>query len=324
MDIQSIFNKYSNYTIGVLGDIMLDKYIFGNVKRISPEAPVPIVNVLNSKCFLGGAGNVMRNIISLGGNVNAFAILGEDEIGNLIFEELIKNKISTSNIIRNQNIISICKQRILSNNQQLLRIDYEDIKPIENKILSKLFEKIKENILSKKIDTLVLEDYGKGLFTKIFTQKIIDFANKHNIITIYDPNKRNPILIKNLTIMKPNRDEAFSLAKIEDNKNIDLLDKVAKKLLKKYNPKFLLISLADKGIALYTNNYKKIFPTKAKEVYDVSGAGDTVIATISLSYLANKNIEEAIILANYAASIVVGKVGTATATQEEILKLIKD
>jgi len=287
---------------------MLDKYIFGNVERISPEAPVQIVNVKKEKFIPGGAANVANNIAALNANAFMVGVTGNDNEANILLNELKKRNINTEGIITDQNKPTTQKVRILGQKQQLLRIDYEKKdylnKETENKIIAFIKEKI------EKIDAIIISDYAKGVITKNLIENIKKIAG--NKIIIVDPKPKHKDFYKNTTLITPNLKEAREMADNEEN------------LIKELNTS-ILVTKGEKGMSLLEKdgNITNI-PTKAKEVYDVSGAGDTVVATLTLALSSNATLKQAAILANHAAGITVGKIGTSTVTTEEIKASLKN
>ena len=324
-NLEKILERFPECRIAVIGDLMIDSYVWGIVERISPEAPVPVVQVSKTSCCLGGAANVMRNIVTLGGNVDAFGLVGNDSNGELIRQLLREYKIDPAGVLTDFDRPSIRKERVIAGSQQLLRIDYENPAPAGESLRCELAKRVKEHLASGKVHALIIEDYAKGLFSEKMVQDLIDCANKYNIITVLDPNPRNPMKLSGLTAMKPNRSEAFAMAGIPqtsqkgDAANDESLKVVADVIMKNWQVKHLLISLAAQGMALYNNDgTSMIIPTRAREVYDVSGAGDTVVATAALALSAKSDARNAAELANYAAGVVVKQLGTATVSAEEL------
>ena len=318
-----IIDSFAGKHIAVIGDLMLDTYTWGKVNRISPEAPVPIVQTTKTTSCPGGAANVMRNIISLGGKTTAFGIIGGDITGKELKDLLLTDNISCDGLVIDESRPTVKKQRVMAGSQQLLRIDEELTTPVSENIRKELFCKFRDLLETDPPDAVILEDYAKGLFTQDFAQEILDLANSRNIPVSLDPNPRNPMRLTGLAIMKPNRNEAFEFAGMKnhaDKADEKDLFSVAEKIRKEWNVKYLLISLAEQGMALFTPDGKMTrIPTRAKEVFDVCGAGDTVIATSTLALSVNENDPvSAAEIANYAAGIVVAKLGTATVSATEL------
>lgn len=323
--LNDILKKFPACRIAVIGDLMIDSYIWGAVERISPEAPVPVVQVSKTSCCLGGAANVMRNIVTLGGQVDAFGLVGNDDNGTLIRNMLLEYNIDSSGVLTDDLRPSIRKERVICGSQQLLRIDYENPVAAADELRQALVEKVKKHIRSGLVQAVILEDYAKGLFSEKMTQEIVDCANEYNVITVLDPNPRNKMYLHGLTVMKPNRSEAFAMANLPatqqsgDAAQDASLQEVARVITSQWQVKHLLISLAAQGMAIFNSDgSSKVIPTRAREVYDVSGAGDTVVATTALAMAAGADAANAAELANYAAGEVVRKLGTATVSAAEL------
>lgn len=298
----------------VVGDVMLDRYWFGDVSRISPEAPVPIAKINKTENRPGGAANVARNIASIGGIVSLLSVVGVDEAADTLRSILVKDKVDA--ILKSDNSIStIVKLRVLARNQQLIRLDFEE-KP-SREILSEILDTYSKVI--EKYDVVILSDYGKGGLQH--TAKMIEIANKHNKPILLDPKGSDYSKYKNSTIITPNKTELRDAVGSWNNEQE--LTKKATALKQELNLKHLLVTRSEEGMSLFSENGQTNYPTLAQEVYDVSGAGDTVIATLGLMLANDIPIEESVMLANIAAGIVVGKVGTATLTRQELLEKIR-
>ena len=319
-------DSFKGKTIAVIGDLMLDAYTWGKVNRISPEAPVPVVQVTRRSCCLGGAANVIRNIVSLGASAAAFGIVGNDIHGKKLRELLDQEGIDPIGVLTDPDRPTTFKERIIAGSQQLLRLDDEQQTTVNEKIREQLLHKFSRYLKSVRPDAVIIEDYAKGLFTPEYAQRIVDLCTERNIPVALDPNPRNPLNLHHLTIMKPNRAEAYEIAGIPQpiTKSLDSLKKVADVIRSGWQVKYLLISLAEDGMALFMDDGScKIIPTRAREVFDVSGAGDTVIAASTLAVCVKDDPVQAAEIANYAAGIVVGKLGTATVSAEELKHSLK-
>ena len=313
-------DRFPELRIAVLGDLMLDVYFRGDARRISPEAPVPVVNVSGISRRLGGAGNVMSNIVTLGGRAYAFGMVGADDAGRRVAEELDRFGIDRAGLAVDSGRRTTEKQRVLAGHQQLLRLDHEDTDPAPENLRADLVKRILRLIRAHEIDALIFEDYRKGLLGEEMLAEIVPEARKHGVLTALDPKPGNLRPVPGMTFIKPNRGEAFRMAGLENGS----LDEVAQTLLERWQPEHLLISLAQDGMALYSRNgTHTVIPTRAREVFDVSGAGDTVVATFTLALAAGASPEEAAELSNFAAGIVVGKVGTSPVAVEELRSEIK-
>lgn len=328
--LKQIVDSFYDKKIAVTGDLILDVYIRGNANRISPEAPIPVVHVTKQSQCLGGAANVMRNIVTLGGKAEAFGVTGNDEKAEAMKNLLAEYGIAHHGVVKDPSRRTIEKQRVIASSQQLLRIDYEDISPVAAAIRETMADNILDLIARRAVDAVIFEDYAKGLLEQSMVQRIADAAAEAGIITALDPNPGNPMLIKNLTVMKPNRPEAYAMAGKIASQNIvppeedRSLTEVAEILLERWRPDYLLISLSAQGLALFDKNRElTVIPTRAREVYDVSGAGDTLISAFTLALCAGATSEEAAEIGNHAAGVVVGKVGTVTVSKDELLESFK-
>jgi len=305
-----ILDNFKGKKILVVGDIMLDKYIFGNVERISPEAPVQIVEVEKEGYSPGGAANVANNISALKGDSFIVGMVGKDSAADILLQELKKRNINAEGIFVDEKKPTTQKVRVLGQKQQLLRIDYEKRGYLEKELEVKIIDFIKKKI--NEIDAIVISDYAKGVITENLMKEIKNIAENKAIIV--DPKPKHMNFYKNVSLITPNTKEAKEMTNKED------IEDVGKELLTKLNCP-VLITRGEKGMSLFEKNGNITnIPTKAKEVYDVSGAGDTVVATLTLALVSGATIKEAAIVANHAAGIKVGKIGTSTVKVEEIKK----
>lgn len=314
LDLISLVKSFRGKKVMIIGDIMLDKYLFGEVSRISPEAPIQILNAQHKKNTLGGAANCAVNLATLGAETSIYGIVGDDYNGRQLESLLKRYKINTKGILFSKKCSTIVKERIVSNNQQLLRIDFEDVNSYNNITKEKIIENIKKDI--KKFDSILVSDYAKGLINSEIMGAIKNYK-KENTSVIVDPRPKNKILFKDVTLIKPNLKEA-----IEMSPNKKSIYDIGISLAKELNSN-ILITKGSEGMSLFTKDltYKDI-PTEAKEVRDVSGAGDTVTSTLTLAICAGATLNQAAVLANHAAGIVISKFGTATVTQRELLNMI--
>ncbi len=316
--LNQLLNKSFGKKILVIGDLGLDRYTIGTVDRISPEAPVPIVCVQEERLKLGLAANVADNIHSLSGIPFLVGVIGLDRSGE-DFQCLLKSiGVSVEHLVIDQTRRTVLKERVVCERQQLVRIDYENLNLIENILEKEIIKKISELILS--VDGIVIEDYAKGLLTKSLIQKIFKLAQKENKIVAVDPNIKTPInYYRGATVLTPNLKEAACLSGITIGDQASLIQ-AGKILLKKTHAQFVVITRGKDGMAIFSKKTSiiQLIPTCAREVYDVSGAGDTVISVLILALVSGASIEEASILGNLAAGVEVGKSGTATVTVDEI------
>ena len=315
-----IINNFDNKKILIIGDIMIDEYVFGSANRLSPEAPVPVVLVEKQKYLPGGASNVLHNIYSLSGTPILTGIIGDDLPGKELRMFIEERNIHTDGLIVDSERPTTLKTRIISENQHIVRIDREISEDIHNRTLDKLLSKIEEKI--KKVDAIIISDYAKGDVTKEVIEFIQTFAHKENKIVSVDPQVRHFNRYKGLTLMTPNKKEASEGIGIPIRNDIEL-ENVGNKILKNLNLDYLLITLGKEGMALFRHNKEmEQIPTVAINVYDVTGAGDTVISALTLALASGATIEEASVIANYAAGIVVGYVGTAVCSKAELINTL--
>ena len=317
--IEKFIKKIQQQKIIVIGDIMLDQFIWGKVNRISPEAPVPVVHVTHESAYPGGAANVARNLADFGTHVTMSSVLGNDVNGDKLIRLLKKSRIASDGISTMDGYPTIVKTRIIARHQQVVRVDRESLQPINKDVLETLLHKI-ETII-REMDAVIIEDYGKGFITQELVNKVISICHANDKIVTVDPNPNNSIKWSGVTLIKPNRSEAYAAAGVPFDENEKTLYTVGEKLLKKWDVNYLLITLGEDGLMLFHPPDTPFFtPTRAREVFDVSGAGDTVIAFFTAALAAGLTGAEAAQMANHAAGIVVGKLGTATLTPAELLK----
>lgn len=298
---------------------MLDKYIWGEVSRISPEAPVQVVNVLKETYAPGGASNVASNASALNAKVFMVGIVGNDESKNILLKELKERGINTDGIFVDGDKPTIQKVRIVGRGQQLLRVDYEKKEHV-HKNIERLILKFLEEVI-KGIDAVVISDYAKGVITEELSRNLIQMTTSHNKKIIIDPKPKHLNFYSNATLITPNNAEASEMSGIEDGSDESIMQ-MGSKLLRHLNTN-VLITRGEKGISLFEKDGSIThIPAKAKEVYSIIGAGDTVVATTSLALASGAHFKEAATLANTAAGIKVGKIGTASVSIEEIKKEI--
>ncbi len=305
----------------VVGDVMLDRYFWGKVERISPEAPVPVFNLRYVTKSLGGAANVANNLRGLRAQVELAGVLGEDQEAEEFISLLKEKKIGSRGLVREKNRPTTVKTRIIASSQQLLRIDIEDQNPLARQTAELLQKELKG--LLKEVDGVILSDYAKGVFlTDGLTNWVIAEATRLGRPVVVDPKGLSWERYRGATCITPNLKELKEIAKAEGLFTKEM-PTVCEHLCQKYNFSFMLVTLGPEGIYLHHPEIKKRFPAQAREVYDVSGAGDTVIATLSAFYSAGFPIEEVVELANRAAGIVVGKIGTQPILWEEIAPFLQ-
>lgn len=302
----------------VIGDLMIDQYVVGEATRLSPEAPVPVVNVQNETTTLGGAANVAQNLISLGTQVTLGGLVGNDISGKELTQILEQEGIDTCGIVTDNNRPTTVKTRVMAGSHQLVRVDREVTDPVavdlEDVMLNQLAGCIDE------ADIVLFSDYNKGLFSPTLTQKLIKAINEKGKKIIVDPKGLNYAKYKDAYIIKPNRKELTQAANVEKIKNLDDLQQAAKIIIDQTNVEYLIVTLSEEGMAIVSPITYKLLPVKATEVFDVTGAGDTVLAVMAYFIASGLSVEEASELANYAAAIVIRRVGSATTTLNEIIE----
>lgn len=297
-----IIDKFPEKNILVIGDIMLDEYIMGDVSRINPEAPVPVLNTTKTEYRLGGAANVANNIVSLGAKCTLIGQIGQDSTKDILVRKLNEKNISYF-LVESSDIPTTKKTRIIAREQQVIRVDNEKVKKITDEEANKIIERIKEN----NFDLILISDYNKGMITEHLISKLKELNKK----ILVDPKPQNIELYKDVFIISPNLKEGKEISKKEEIKNI------GEKISKDYNTR-LILRCGEKGAYLFEDNKLQYFPTKKREVYDVSGAGDTFMAALALSIASDSTLEESVILSNQSAGLTVEKRGTSTITKEEL------
>ncbi len=299
--------NFKQKRIAVIGDMMLDIYFWGDVKRISPEAPVPVLEVENEFYRFGGAANVALNISALNGIAEPIGVIGYDNYGTIFNSLLSEQKISHHGLIVDESRPTTAKTRVIADSQHVVRIDKESKETIAKDIQNKIFDYVKSII--NKLDGIILQDYNKGVLSSSLIAQLIELANKNNTLVTVDPKFNNFYEYKNVTVFKPNRKEAEDILGMKIKTDVDV-SFAGNTLLKKLNSKNVLLTLGEDGIAVFEKGKpEKRMPTKARKVADVSGAGDTVISTLTIALAAGANIYEASYLANYAGGIVCEEVG---------------
>jgi len=306
--------KKLNKRILTLGDLMVDEYQRGKANRISQEAPIPIIEISYKEYNLGGSGNVVANLVSLGGIVSAVGIIGQDVNGQWISQTLRRMGVNQEGIIEDNNRQTTTKTRIIASHQQVLRIDRETRHEITEYQEAKLLIYIKKHI--KEWDGIIISDYNKGLLTRNLLSGVINEAKAHNVPVFVDPKGKDFSKYKGANFLTPNLQEALA-AKL--NKGEKDFEKIGFNMIKELELDGLIITLGADGMCIFSKlGCRDIVPTTAKNVYDIAGAGDTVVATLALCLIAGYNLKEAAIFANIAAGIVVGKPGTATISADEL------
>ncbi len=316
MNVKNLFSEFNSKKILVIGDSMIDSYLFGEINRTSPEAPVPVVETKKHESRLGGAANVALNLKSLGATPILCSAIGDDKEGKLFIELMRKEDLTTEGMIISKIKRTTLKTRVIANDKHQLRIDEEDSSPIDNEI--ELIDLIKKLIYN--IDVVVLQDYNKGVLTSNVINEVIKIANNNNIPSIVDPKKDNFFNYKNCTIFKPNLAEIKIGMNINDElRNLKDLNKVTTKLRLQLNSDAVLLTLSSRGICLESHNNFHQFPSYKRKLVDVSGAGDTVISVAALCLSTNINYSDLTILSNLAGGLVCEAVGVIPINKEKFL-----
>jgi D-glycero-beta-D-manno-heptose-7-phosphate kinase len=333
--LKKSIQKFKQASILVIGDCILDEYIWGDVERISPEAPVPVVWAKRREFIPGGAANVASNLRSLGARVTLAGVVGRDENRSKLLRKLSERGIDHTPVITEKGRMTTVKSRLFARNQQLVRIDWEHSDPINRTTQAHLLAYVSRNL--RKFDAVIIEDYGKGVFNQQLLTAVIGLARQKNKIITVDPKEDNFESYHGVTCITPNRKEAQNAVrylKMKDDSNSFRIyhDKLLSRadiqkagyaILKHLALESVLVTLGEEGMWLFEQGRDEHIPTVAQEVFDVSGAGDTTIAAFTLALAAGASKSDAAKIANFAAGIVVGKVGTATTTAQEILERMK-
>jgi rfaE bifunctional protein kinase chain/domain len=327
--LEQILDRASSRRITVIGDLMLDEFVWGKVGRISPEAPVPVVEVTGESFYPGGAANVARNLREFVDRVAIIGLLGKDRSGQQLRELLSEQKIDTSNAVEEATFHTIVKTRIIARHQQVVRVDRERFVGPSTPQIEEVVAAVRKNI--PEIDAVIFEDYGKGFLSTELVSQIADAARSARKIVAADPNPRDLVEWRGLTVIKPNRAEAFHAAGISGgepdivpSQDTDL-KRTGETLLKKWEAENVLITLGEHGMMLFQRKEAPHYiPAKAQEVFDVSGAGDTAIALFTLGLACGATPTEAAEIANHASAVVVSKLGTATVTRDELMASFRE
>jgi len=322
IDAGTLVQKFKKTTLLVAGDIMIDEFIWGTVSRISPEAPVPVVAVTHENLLLGGAANVVHNVHSLGGRVLLAGVIGDDRMGEKIKALLAEQKIDGGGLVEQAGRPTTVKTRVVAHGQQVVRFDRERLEPISTQSQESLLGYIDKNW--DEVDGIIISDYGKGLIIPALMDFIMNRKGRDGKLVAVDPKMNHFSLYRGATIVTPNRQEAEAAAGTQIKDESSLME-VGRNLLERFACQAILITRGEEGMVLFEREGDVVnVPTVAKEVYDVTGAGDTVISALTMALAAGSDFPEAAVVANYAAGIVVGKVGTATVTPEELTKAIAE
>ena len=322
--LRQLLDRAPSKRLLVIGDLMLDEFVWGKVGRISPEAPVPVVHVTHETFFPGGAANVARNLREFVDGVSVIGLVGKDESGRQLRNLLAQRKIDVSDSIEDDTVPTIVKTRIIARNQQVVRVDRERIVALSAKQIAKAAAAVRKRM--NDFDAIIFEDYGKGFLSGQLVAQITRDGRAAKKIITADPNPNNLIDWSGVTTVKPNRSEAFRAAGVPDSdddlppkKDVALV-RAGKELMRKWALQHLLVTLGEQGMMFFEKGkHPHHIPAKAQDVFDVSGAGDTAIAMFTLALACNATPLEAAQIANHASAVVVGKLGTATVTRDELI-----
>jgi len=321
--LREILKSARSKRILVIGDLMLDEFIWGKVSRISPEAPVPVVEVTGESFYAGGAANVARNLREFTPHVAVLGMVGNDRSGQSLHQLLAEQQIETDAWITDHRVCTIVKTRVIARQQQVVRVDREQIIVPSAAQVKQVVRSVREKLPA--IDAIIFQDYGKGFLTQDLVSRIVEDAQRADKIVTADPNSRHPIDWIGVTAVKPNLTEAFFAAGITPKNGSHSIEsdpdlaQVGSTLLKKWKTKYLLITLGEDGMMLFQKNKPpQHIPTRARQVFDVSGAGDTAIALFTLALVCNATGIEATQVATHGSAVVVGKLGTATVSPDEL------
>lgn len=323
IDFDKLFAEFANLKVAVVGDVMLDTYWWGTVERISPEAPVPVVSLTKKDYRLGGAANVALNIRALNANVVMFSVIGDDDDGKILMKRFSDEGINTSCILQSSKRTTTNKSRIISRNQQMLRLDAEITADLDQEDEDMLINTIKEHIEKEQPHILIFEDYNKGVLTEKVIKTISGVCRDHQVLSAVDPKRKNFFSYKNVSIFKPNLKEVKEALNLHADVSLDALQHIHQSLFRELNHDISLITLSEKGVFYNDDFQSRIVPSHVRNISDVSGAGDTVIAVASLVYAAQKNVHLMAEIANIAGGLVCEEVGTVAINRERLLEECK-
>jgi rfaE bifunctional protein kinase chain/domain len=319
--IKETFREFSRLNVLIIGDVMIDSYMWGNVSRISPEAPVPVVAIHKKENRLGGAANVALNIQAMGANPILCSVIGDDDGGKLFMELLKKQKLSGKGIIRSKKRVTTVKTRVISSNHQMLRVDEEIEDEVSGKETDELSSLIRSLAASEKADVIIFEDYDKGCISEGLIKNIIAFAKQKKIPTVVDPKKKNFMSYTGVTLFKPNLKELKEGLKIDfDHGDLKELGKVVDRFIKKQEIGTALITLSERGVYTHSAKTKTLVPAHVRNIADVSGAGDTVVSVAALCLAAGLSPVATATLANLAGGLVCEKVGVVPVDKKQLLE----
>ena len=315
-----IISRFHDSKVLVVGDIMVDQFIWGKVSRISPEAPVPVVKVTAESLLLGGCANVLNNVFSMGGRVAISGIVGSDNMGSWLIDKLREMNIDTAGIIVERERPTIVKTRVVAHSQQVVRFDREDKSPVARDSLQRIIKYIES--MKDDLGAIIISDYNKGVFSEELIRGIREITSRSGIILCIDPKQSDFSIYRGCDLITPNHQEMGRALGMEFE-NSDDITKGGRTLIREYDFGAVLVTRGEEGMSLFENDgVVTHIPTVAREVFDVTGAGDTVIGVFALCVAAGATLKEASVLSNHAAGIAVGKVGTAPVYQDELEKAL--
>jgi len=320
INLKSAFNAFNQKKIIIVGDVMIDTYLNGGVNRISPEAPVPIVQFKSRDHRLGGAANVALNIKALGAQAFICSVVGKDEDGDLYTRLMNDNALNQRGIIRADDRITTVKTRVIGNNQQLLRVDHEQTDPISSLLEFSLIERVKEIADKEKVDAIIFQDYNKGVLTENVIKTLIEFANENDIYTTVDPKKENFFAYSGVTLFKPNLKELKEgVGEFFEMEEKDRFAEAINKLREQVKAKMTFVTLSEHGVYMNAEDQHYFIPAHLRDIADVSGAGDTVISVATLCITCNLPPKSVAEIANLAGGLVCEKIGVSTVSREQLM-----
>jgi D-glycero-beta-D-manno-heptose-7-phosphate kinase len=319
-NFDQLFSQFKTIKAGVIGDVMLDTYWWGHVDRISPEAPVPVVALDRKEYRIGGAGNVALNLACLDASVSMLSVIGNDDDGASLIELLEANRINTNFILRSQGRITTSKTRVISRNQQMMRLDSETTRDISTEEELSFIDRVRQYIVEEQPQVIILEDYNKGVLTEFVIEKVIGLCKEHHVLTTVDPKRKNFFTYQGVDIFKPNLKEVKDgLNILAEDISVKGLEEIHLALQEKLSHRISLITLSERGVFYNGDGKSNIIPSHIRNVADVSGAGDTVIAVASLIYATTRDLELMAEVANIAGGLVCEEVGTVAIRKDKLL-----
>jgi len=314
--------RFSRCRVLILGDVMLDEYMWGAVSRISPEAPVPVVAVQSESMKVGGAGNVATNVAALGGRATLVGLVGNDAAAERLSHELELHGVKGDGLVEDRSRPTTIKSRVVAGSQHVVRFDRESDAPLSRAVRAQVIAAVRQRL--PEADVLLISDYAKGLVSPGLVREVLALAARYHRMVAVDPKVQNLLLFKGVTLVAPNHHEAAAAAHLTIRSEADLL-RVGQVLLRRLKARGVLVTRGEQGMSLFEGGKPVVhIPTVAREVYDVTGAGDTVMGALSLALAAGATMGEAAVIANFAAGVVVGKRGTATVTRAELEQALRD